>query len=303
MLKEAGIKRGYPKLREFFGRIMDFVALVRPFTLVAPVIVGFFGSLICLKGEFWNHWLEVVYVTFTLMLCQAVGQCINQACGVEEDKINKPYRPIPSGRVTVEEAYGLAFLLTLISLWRGFTVNMTFGFWIVVLLFFAIFYNLKPFEVRKYVWVNLFWMSVSRGLLPFVVVWSAFRDPFELKPWLLGSIAFLWVFAFQPTKDFTDVEGDREFGINTLPVVYGLERTKTIIKWLSVLPFIPLVLYIQLGLLSLPYLLLLNLAIVREIAIWGFDKKLGIAENNIAWICFYVGLSLIFLLSWIAEVI
>jgi len=299
---KSGIKKGYPRLRRYFGRFMDFVALIRPFTLLAPVIVGFFGSLICLKGEFWNHWLEVVYVTFTLMLCQAVGQCINQACGVDEDRINKPYRPIPSGRVSVEEAYGLAFLLTLISLWRGFTVSLTFGLWTVVILFFAVFYNLKPFQARKYVWINLLWMSVSRGLLPFVVIWSAFRNPFELKPWLLGSVAFLWVFAFQPTKDLTDIEGDKRFGIRTLPVVYGVDKTKSFIKWFSILPFLPLVLYIQFGLLSLPYLLLLNLAIIREIGIWGFDKKLGPLENTLSWACFYLGLSLIFMLSYIAEV-
>jgi len=300
-IHRSGIKKGYPRFRRFFGRFMDFVALIRPFTLIAPVIVGFFGSLICLKGEFWNHWLEVVYVTFTLMMCQAVGQVVNQACGVDEDRINKPYRPIPSGRVTVEEAYGLAFLLILISLWRGFTISLTFGFWICLVLFFAVFYNLKPFQARKYVWINLLWMSVSRGLLPFIVVWSAFKSPFELKPWLLGSIAFLWVFAFQPTKDFTDVEGDKKFGIRTLPVVYGLERTKGIIKWLSLLPFIPLVLYVQFGLLSLPYLLLLNLAIIREIGIWGFEKKVSFLENTLSWVMFYIGLALIFLLSYIAE--
>jgi len=299
---ESGIKKGYPRIRKYFGRISDFIALLRPFTLLAPVIVGFFGSLICLKGEFWNHWLEVVYVTFTLMLCQAVGQCINQACGVDEDRINKPYRPIPSGRVSVEEAYGLAFLLTLISLWRGFTVSINFGLWIVIILFFAVFYNLKPFQARKYVWVNLLWMSVSRGPLPFVVIWSAFRDPFELKPWLLGSVAFLWVFAFQPTKDLTDIEGDKKFGIRTLPVVYGVDKTKSFIKWFSILPFLPLVLYIQFGLLSLPYLLLLNLAIIREVGIWGFERKTSITENTVGWICFYAGLSLIFVLSYIAEV-
>jgi len=302
-LYEMGIKKGYPRLRRYFGRFMDYIALFRPFTLLAPAIVGLFGALICLKGEFWSHWLEVVYVTFTLMLCQAVGQVINQACGAEEDKINKPYRPIPSGRVSVEEAYGVAFLLTLIALWRGFTVNLTFGLWVVVILFFAIFYNLKPFQARKYVWINLLWMSVSRGLLPFVVIWSAFRSPFELKPWLLGSVAFLWVLAFQPTKDLPDVEGDRKFGIRTLPVVYGVEKTKKIIKWLSILPFMPLVVYVQFGFLPISYLLLLNLAIIREIGIWGFDKKLTITENTVAWVCFYVGLSLIFILSWIAEVV
>ncbi len=193
--------------------------------------------------------------------------------------------------------------MTLIALWRGFTVSVTFGLWITVILFFAVFYNLKPFQARKYLWINLLWMSVSRGLLPFVVIWSAFRSPFELKPWLLGSIAFLWTFAFQPTKDITDVEGDRKFDIRTLPVAYGVEKTKAFIKWASILPFIPLIIYTQTGLLPLSYLLLFSLEAVREVGIWGFDKKVGAMENTLSWIMFYLGLSLIFMLSWVAEVI
>jgi geranylgeranylglycerol-phosphate geranylgeranyltransferase len=303
MPRYYGIKRGYPRVERVFGRIAAYIQLIRVFTLLAPVVVGFFGSLICLGDMFWSRWLEVVYVTFTLMLCQAVGQVVNQACGVDEDRINKPYRPIPSGKITVEEAYGLAFLLTMISLWRGFTISLTFGLWTAVILFFAVFYNLKPFQARKYVWVNLLWMSVSRGLLPLIVIWSAFRSPFELKPWLLGSIAFLWVFAFQTTKDIPDVEGDRRFGIRTLPVVYGVEKTKSFIRWASILPFVPLILYVQSGLLPLTYLLLVNLAVVREIGIWGFDRKMGVTENTLGWVAFYLGLSLIFVLSYIAEVI
>jgi 4-hydroxybenzoate polyprenyltransferase len=298
-----GIKRGYPRVENAFGKLSAYIQLIRPFTLVAPVIAGFFGSLICLGGEFLSHWLEIVYVTFTLMLCQAAGQVINQACGVDEDKINKPYRPIPSGKITAKEAYGLGFLLIVISLWRGFMVNLSFGLWVSLLLFFAVFYNLKPIQARKIVWVNLLWMSISRGFLPLVAIWSAFGNLFELKPWLLGSVAFLWVFAFQPTKDITDVEGDRKYGIRTLPVVYGVGRTKTFMRWASITPFIPLILYIQSGILPLPYLLLVNLAVVREIGVWGFERKTETFENTVSWISFYAGLSLIYILSWIAEVI
>lgn len=297
----GGIKEGYPRLRRRFGRFVDYIALLRPFTLVAPVVAGFSVSFICLGSDVWSQWLKVVYVTFTLALCQAVGQVVNQATGVEEDRINKPYRPIPSGRVSVEEAYGVAFLLTLAALWRGFTVKVTFGFWITLVLFFALFYNLKPVEARRRVWVNLLWMSISRGLLPFVVVWSAYRSPFELKPWLLGSIAFLWVFAFQPTKDIPDVRGDAIYGIRTLPVVYGVGWTETFIKYTSLLPFVPLVVYVWRGILPSTYLLLLSVVVVREIGVRGLRKEAPVTENTLGWMMFYVGLGLIFVLSLVAE--
>lgn len=297
-----GIRKGYPRLRKLFGRLSDYLSLLRPFTLLAPILVGVFGSAICLGTAFWERWAEVIYVSLTLAFCQGAGQCVNQAVGVHEDKINKPYRPIPQGRLAVEEAYGLAFLLSLFAIGRAFTINITFGIWILATLFFALFYNLKPFQARKYLWISLTWMALSRGLFPFVVVWSAFSNPFALKPWLLGTIAFLWVFAFQSTKDLGDVKGDAKYGIKTLPVAYGVEKTKSFIKYFSLVPFIPLVLYIQFKLLSLHYLLLINLALVREVGIWGFGRRVSYAENDVSWICFYGGLGLIFILSWVAEV-
>lgn len=300
-LKKFGIVKGYPNLRRFVGRLSDYLSLIRPFTLLAPLIIGVFGSAICLGSSFWANWSEVIYISLTLAFCQGVGQCVNQAVGVDEDKINKPYRPIPSGKVTVEEAYGVAFLLALFAMGRAFTINTTFGTWIVVILFFAIFYNLRPFQARKYLWVNVLWMAVSRGLLPFAVIWSAFSDPFVLKPWLLGSIAFLWVLSFQSTKDLGDTAGDEKYGIRTLPVAYGVEKTQSIIKYLSLLPFIPLVLYIQSGLLPPSYLLLINLALLREVGIWGFNKKVSFGENSVSWLIFYIGLGLIFILSYVAE--
>jgi len=302
MNKGFGIKRGYPRLRRYFGKFMDYISLLRLFTLIAPLMAGITGSYICLGGDIWSRWLEVVYVSFTLVLCQAAGQVINQASG-SEDKINKPYRPIPQGRVTEEEAYGLGFLLVIIAAWRGFMVNAIFGGWILLILFFAIFYNLEPIKAKKYLWINVLWMAISRGLLPFVVIWSAFGDPFTVKPWLLGSIAFFWVLAFQPTKDLGDIEGDREYGIKTLPVVYGVEKTEAIIKWLSILPFIPLILYIKSGLLPLSYLLLFALVLIREIGIRGFGEKLEYLENDVSWAMFYLGLSLIFILSVVAEIL
>lgn len=298
-----GIKKGFPKIRHYFGRIADLISLVRPFTLVAPLVVSVFGSAICLGTGFWSQLPKVLFVSLTLMLCQSVGQVLNQAVGVNEDKINKPYRPIPQGRVTVEDAYGLAFLLSLFAVGRAFTINVTFGMWITIILFFAVFYNIKPFQARKYLWINLLWMSVSRGLLPFAVIWSAYEKPFVLKPWLLGSIAFLWVLSWQSSKDVNDLEGDKKYGINTLPVVYNLEKTKKIIRILSLLPFIPLVLYVKFGFLTFPYLLLLNLAFLRELNLWGFNKPSKLFENTWAWAGFYLGLSAIYVLSFVAELL
>ena len=43
------------------------------------------------------------------------SELINQVLGIEEDKINKPYRPITSGRMSVESAVRVRWILVVIG--------------------------------------------------------------------------------------------------------------------------------------------------------------------------------------------
>jgi len=298
-----GIIRGYPKIRKYFGRLADYLALARPFTLLAPFLVGIFGSAICLGSAFLASWAKVVYVALTLALCQAVGQVFNQAVGVGEDTINKPYRPIPRGEISVNEAYGVGVLLIIVSLGRAVTITLAFGFWALILIFFAVFYSMKPIEARKYFGVNLVWMAVSRGLLPLVMIWSAYASPFVAKPWAIGCLAFFWVLAWQPTKDLMDVEGDEAFGIPTLPVRYGAKKTKEYILSMSMVPWFWLLVFLATEILPATYVWLLLLIFLELVGLWGFDKEFAFVENNLSWMVFYLGLGMIFVLSFIAEVL
>ena len=303
-MKYGGILEGYPNIRERFGHVADYLSLLRPFTLLPPFLVGVFGSLIAIACGLSATGSQIIYVALTLVLCQAVGQCINQAVGSGEDLINKPYRPIPSGRLGVKEAYGFGLLLMMIAIGRAFTINLSYGGGILIILFFAISYNLALIEARKRLGINLLWMALSRGLLVFPVIWSAYGDPFVLKPWLLGSIGFLWVLALQSTKDLGDIPGDTFVGNLTLPVVYGASATKVFMRLLSILPLIILAAYLWLGLLPSAYALLLGgLVLFRHIAVRNFDVKLDFGENNLSWLVFYIGLGMIYLLSFIAELI
>lgn len=298
-MKDIGILRGYPRIREQFGQIADYVALVRPFTLVAPFLVGIFGSLLAIQSGMAYSFLTILFVAVTLSLSQAVGQCLNQAVGIEEDRINKPYRPLPSGKLTEKEAYGLAVILAIIAIWRAFKVSLVFGLGILLLLLFAVLYNTN---IRKTLGINLLVMAVSRGFLPILIIWSAYhKPPFGGLPTYIALFAFLWVVAWQPTKDLKDVAGDQQCGIRTLPVVYGVENTRQWIKWTSLLPFALLTGLLVSGILSLPCAILFILLGFRVIGLRGLDKEVEGMENTQAWIVFYLGLGCIYILFLIAE--
>jgi len=304
---QIGIKHGYPILREKFGKIMDYIALCRPFTLLAPILAGFFGVLIQLAyynqlNLFFKYWNVIIYVAVTMMLAQACGQVLNQASDVEIDRINRPYRPIPAGRITKDEAFGFGLILLMVALLRSFTINITFGTIMLLILFFAVFYNLPPIRAKKYFGINLAWMAISRGLLPFLASWSVFGNMWNVTPWILGIYATLWVINWQPTKDFPDIKGDKLYGIQTLPVKLGKKGAIEFMKTFVTVPFIFMICAITFGLLNILYIALVTMLLcLSYYNISNLEVEAKITENTRAWMGFYGGLSLIYFLSFIIE--
>ena len=291
-LRYEGVKKGYPRLRKRFGKLTGYVQLVRPFTLIAPLLAGFFGVLAPVHDLTFTHVSTALYVGLTLALAQGCGQCLNSYADVELDKIVKPYRPIPSGLVAREEALGLAWLLAIFATGRAFTISTFFGLIVLTLIFFAVFYSLAPFSPRKtHPLVNTGWMALSRGFLPVLAVWSVYGD--VNKAWQYSVLAFLWVMGFQATKDVPDAKGDKAYGIRTIPNSYGQ-------KGLIVTMVVCSVLYTALSVYFSAYVMLLSLPFAT-LAIVTTGKQSRLTENTYAWLSFYFGLGLIYILIFTGE--
>ena len=309
MSEKLSIKELYPSI-PLSVKLRGYLALTRPYTLIAPLLAGLFGGALPLLYAHINpilYWKDLIYIGVTLMLAQMVGQIINQATDVEIDKINKPYRPIPRGIITKDEAMGWAWILMLFAVVRGFFSGIIFGSLIIVILFFAIFYNLPPIRTKaSNEWIALLWMSFSRGYLPFITVWSVFGSLTDIVPHILGVITFFWCLAFQSSKDFGDVKGDKKFNIKTIPVVYGVDKAKKIMGIFGLLTIAVAGLLIG----YLPYTLGLSvfITILVLVAIQLYllfvSKNINTKnlENNKVWALYYLGIGFMYLVPFIVLI-
>jgi len=276
-IEDHGIREGYPILKKRFGRLVGYVQLCRPFTLIAPLAAGVLGVLAPVGHISFNHLVIAIYVGVTLAFAQACGQCINQYADADLDKIVKKYRAIPSGIISREEALGFAWLLALFAIARAFTVSVFLGLVILILLFFAVFYSLSPFSPRKiHPLLNTGWMALSRGFIPVFAVLSIYGD--GSNAWQYGVLAFVWIMGFQSTKDIADSAADRKFGIKTIFNTYGSTGLTMIMIGCSLLYGGLAVLF------EMPIMLVL--LIVGILAILLKDKTVSFMENNIGWIGF-----------------
>src|SRR2546428_12923598 len=83
----------------------------RPFTLVAPAL-GFLSGAATAIGarppEPWSADLLVAPLIGSVMagVLNAGNNALNQIYDLDIDRVNKPKRPLPSGRLTIRQAWG-----------------------------------------------------------------------------------------------------------------------------------------------------------------------------------------------------
>ncbi|MHA1301223.1 MAG: UbiA family prenyltransferase, partial [Candidatus Helarchaeota archaeon] len=242
-------------------KIRDYTLLMRPFTLLAPFI-GFASSSIIALTYYSS--LPLSFLTFPLLspfytfflifigglsgsLLNGWSNVVNQIFDIEVDKVNKPFRPLPDKRISVTSAAIFAIILVssalLIAIYLDFIV-------FVIELSTAIitfFYSAPPLRFKAHGIVSNISIAIPRGLLLIVAGWSVFGDFFNPIPWFIGSVFGLYILGAASTKDFADIEGDRKFNVNTLPVKYGAVTTAKIISPFFIFPFllIPIGVYFQ----------------------------------------------------------
>jgi len=295
-------------------KIKPWLMLMRPFTLIAPFISIFFGVLLQLSiykslDIFWQNFDKIFFASLSLSFAQAVGQIMNQVEDVEIDRANKKgYRPIASGEISIEKAQLMALILSIFTVIIGFIINTYYGIFMLAFLFSGILYNLEPFRLKKRLWLNTASLAISRGLLPVPAAWCVVlpEHVFDKIPWLLGSVIAIWVLAWQNTKDFDDIEGDKKHGIITPAVYHGIKNLSFIILILSIFAFILLGLYIKLGLfpIEMSALFILFIPTAKMLhKLFKSDFSPVSLENNELWVSFYLTLAGFYIISAAAYLI
>ena len=209
-------------------KIRIYLELLRPFTLLAPLIVSssvIIASLVnsgTTNLSFISLLWTILSASFCFALLNGASNVLNQATDWKEDALSKPYRPIPKGVITTKEAYKVSFFLYTAAFLFSLTVNILFSFFIFLIAFFSITYSIPP-RMKKFLFLNQLWVALSRGFFGIVGSWSVFGNPFEPLPLAMGCVAALFLFGGTATKDILDAEADRTVGTKTLVNVFGVK--------------------------------------------------------------------------------
>jgi 4-hydroxybenzoate polyprenyltransferase len=226
----------------------------RPFTLLAPWLgfasagVAALGTLAPEHARSLAAWMPVIVGSIMAATLNAASNTLNQIYDRDIDALNKPGRPIPSGRSSLRTAWTLALLFYAAALVMAWFADPPLGIrghghhqcFLIVLVATALTwaYSAPPLRTKRWGWGANLTIAIPRGMLLKVAGWSAAVDVSGLEPWWVGLVFGLFLLGATTTKDFADIEGDRAGGCRTLPVVLGPERAARITVPFFVLPFL-----------------------------------------------------------------
>ncbi len=280
---------------ELKQHLKGYIDLIRPFTLLAPVIVS---TCIMVASFFHNGRTEdvllvlikiIIPASFSLALLNGASNTLNQLTDVETDKLSKPYRPIPKGTVSVSEAKIISVTLYLMSFTIAILVGFIFTFLILLITLFTVTYSLPP-RLKNYLFLNQIWVAMPRGLLGILASWSVFGNPLEPLPLSIGLIAMFFLVGGSSTKDMLDSEADKKTGVRTLVNTFGAKKAAFMSLPFMFFPFVMIPLLINSGVLNEGLLLLTFLAIPGFFVfrLMFEEKRSRFFENTPSWALMYM---------------
>jgi 4-hydroxybenzoate polyprenyltransferase len=280
-----------------------YVDLARPFTLVAPALGFISGALTALGAaprEAFTPTLLIAPLIGSTMaaLLNAGNNALNQIYDLDIDRVNKPKRPLPSGRLTIDDAWrftAITYTLSLALAWLVAPAGRHECFWLVLAAAVCTFiYSMPPLRTKRQgIWANVT-IAIPRGTLLKVAGWSSVKTVAGLEPWYIGAIFGLFLLGATTTKDFADMDGDRQGGCRTLPIQFGVRRAAWMISPSFVVPFLMIPAGAWAGVLTGNFRMLQVLGAVMTL--YGVyvcylmlrrPEDLAVEENHVSWAHMY----------------
>ncbi len=196
-----------------------YIQLVRP----SVILLGAFGALVGAIISGFTDPLLIIIAMLVASFIAAAGNVINDYFDYEIDKINKPDRPIASGKVSQKTALIYSTVLYTIGIVLALYLNI---YCLGLAVFNAVLTVAYSWKLKKELVIgNVIpsWLAASSFLFGGLLVGGL-----SLVVIILSTMAFLANIGREVVKDIEDVIGDSKSGSKTFAIVFGNRIAKRI---------------------------------------------------------------------------
>jgi 4-hydroxybenzoate polyprenyltransferase len=191
--------------------------LTRTWNLLILVFAQYFTAWFLLKADIFTDW-RLLLMCASSALIAAGGYVINDYYDVKIDLVNNPNRVVVGRSVPRRHAILLHGLLSV----AGIGLAVFVSWWIVAINIFSVsllwFYSNL---LKRLPFVGNFAVALLTGLS--IGVLNILYDVFN------PLVIVYAVFAFFIIKDMEDLKVDNTYGCKTIPIVWGIRKTKNLL--------------------------------------------------------------------------
>ena len=192
-------------------------------------------------GEF-----DFFLLSLSTVMIAASGYIINDYFDVKIDRINKPEKLLIDKHIKRRVAMGAHIVINIIAISIGVLLAYKIGVWKLGIIYFicagGLWYYSTSFK-RQFLTGNLIialftaFIPLIAGVFEILLLYKKYLalDPSisfrDIWTWLLGLSAFAFITTLlrEIIKDMEDYQGDRLDGCRTIPIVLGVNKSKSII--------------------------------------------------------------------------
>ena len=213
------------------------LTLIKPITWFPPMwayLCGAVSSGVSPAGQ-WP--IVIIGVILAGPVVCGMSQAANDWCDRHVDAINEPDRPIPSGRIPGRWGLYIALAMTVLSLLLGLTLG-PWGFGATVVGVVAAWaYSAPPIRMKRSGWWGPGLVGLCYEGLPWFTGAAVLAAGAPAWPVIIVATLYaLGAHGIMTLNDFKALEGDRQMGVNSLPVTLGPEKAAWVACIVMVIP-------------------------------------------------------------------
>ncbi len=234
----------------FIEKVKTLAHITRPVNVIM-VVFGVFVTL--LAGLKQIPPLGIFIPTMLAGACiSSAGNAINDYYDIDIDRINRPNRPLPSGKITLVGIWTYAAVLFGIGILATLLLPVASFLCFSLALINSILLCIYAYRLKK---SGFFGDLLISYLVASVFIFAAIPVHNFKIGFILAIAAFFTNSAREVLKDIEDIPGDKLFKAHTLPVIIGKKNSLIVVSSFLFVSILVSPFPYTLGILSFPYLL------------------------------------------------
>jgi len=255
----------------------DYLKLMRPLNCVMSAVAVLIAMMIVLPNIQTIGFLRAGLAMAAAFVICGAGMAVNDYYDIEIDKVNKPNRPLSSGRIMKKSAMAFAIVLFVIGIALAFFVNK-YAFYLAIInsvVEFVYAWKLKKVLLVGHILVS--YLVASLFIFGAAVMFDIVGLSKLIPIIILSALAFFSNMGREIYKSAADVLGDKQVGVSSFATKFKIPTAKKIASVFLIISILLSPLPFLIGIFGIYYLSIV--AIADAVFVAAMLSKVSSAEK------------------------